>query len=102
MPSRFAPESALAERPAEARPEPSPEELLAGLREVPIGECLLSISGTLLTVTSGKLDAGDLEQARSLYEQLVEDWTAVVGREAPRTVRAIENFATTLQAILHF
>jgi MinD-like ATPase involved in chromosome partitioning or flagellar assembly len=47
-------------------------------------------------VAGASADAGDLDEARRVYEQLVEDWTVAAGREDPRTLQAIEDFATTL------
>jgi hypothetical protein len=71
--------------------EPAPEELLAGLREVPIGEFLLSIAGTLLTLTHGKLELGDLEQARVGIDALGSLVPSLEGQIEDQTRRELES-----------
>ena len=70
--------------------EPSAEELLAALHRVTIGQYLLSISGTLVTLTYGKLDAGDLEQARVGIDALGALLPSLEGQIEDETRRELE------------
>ena len=60
------PEAGEAEATPGERPvdEPSVEELIDQIRAIQVGQFLLSTISTLASLTYGKLDGGDLEQAR--------------------------------------
>jgi hypothetical protein len=60
--------SALVDEPEDGMP--SPEELAAAIRSLDIGPLLLSTVSTLASVAYGKLEAGDLAQARTAIDAM--------------------------------
>ena len=54
----------MSERESESEREPTVEDLLEQIRGVKVGQFLLSTAATLASLAFGKLDAGELPEAR--------------------------------------
>jgi hypothetical protein len=78
------------ESTAAEQPELSIEELVEHLKGLQIGQFLLSTVSTLVTLTFGKLDAGDLAQARVGVDAIGAIVPVLEGQVPEETKRELE------------
>jgi hypothetical protein len=97
MPSRCGQESALADQEHEPGADPSVEDLIEQIRGINVGQFLLSTVSTLASLTYGKLDSGDLEQARVGIEALRALVPVLEGQIEPETLRDLQSAVANLQ-----
>jgi hypothetical protein len=77
--------------------EASVEELIEQIREIQVGQFLLSTVSTLASLTYGKLDSGDLDQARTGIEALRALIPVLEGQIEAETKRDLEAALANLQ-----
>ena len=93
--------SALAEDDAtspEGPPEaPSLEDVAAQIRAIPVGSFLLSTASTLASIAYGKLEAGQLDEARGAIDAIRALIPVLEGRIEPELKRDFEQALANLQ-----
>jgi hypothetical protein len=82
---------------SEREGEPSVEELIEQIRGIQMGQFLLSTISTLASLTYGKLDSGELDQARTGIEALRALIPVLAGEIEPETRRDLETAVANLQ-----
>ena len=85
------------EKQSDRSAEPSVDELIEAIRGIQIGEFMLSTVSTLASLTYGKLDAGELEQAHVGIEALRALVPLLEGQIEADTRRDLETAVANLQ-----
>jgi hypothetical protein len=93
MPSRCGRESAL----AEDAQQPGMDELMQAIREIEVGQFLLSTLSTLLSLAYGKLEQGELEQAKAAIGAIQALLPALEGQVEAPMVRDLSQALANLQ-----
>jgi hypothetical protein len=84
--------------PAEPPPtEPSLDEIAAQIRALPIGPFLLSTVSTLASIAYGKLEAGQLDDARGAIDAIGALVPVLEGRIEPELKRDFEQALANLR-----
>jgi len=101
------PEEPPADEPApEPEPDPEPaaqptgptlEDLASQIQAVPIGDFLLSMATTLLSMAYGKLGAGQLDEARGAIDAISALMPVLEGRIDPQFKRDLDQALTNLK-----
>ena len=87
-------EAPRAEPPPE---EPSLDEIAAQIRALPIGPFLLSTVSTLASIAYGKLEAGQLDDARGAIDAIGALVPVLEGRVEPELKRDFEQALANLR-----
>jgi len=74
-----------------------PDDLLAQIRELELGQFLLSTAATLLSLAYGKLEAGELAQARLGIDAVAAVVPLLEGHVEPAAKRGLEQTLTGLK-----
>jgi hypothetical protein len=77
--------------------EPTPEELLAQIRELKVGQFLLSTGATLTSLAFGKLQAGELDEARLGIDAIGALLPFLHGQIDDESRRSLEQALTNLK-----
>jgi hypothetical protein len=77
--------------------EPSADELLEAIRAIQVGEFLVSTASTLASLAYGKLDGGQLDQARLGIEALDALVPVLAGRIEDQNRRDLEQAVANLK-----
>jgi len=87
------------EEPGEAAAahEPSADDLLAQIRAIRVGEFLLTTVTTLTSLAYGKLEAGDLDEARAAIDAVRALMPVLEGRVDEQLRRDFESAVANLQ-----
>jgi hypothetical protein len=83
--------------PAREPGEPSPEEIASQIRALPVGSFLLSTVSTLASIAYGKLEAGQLDEARGAIDAISALIPVLDDRIEARLTRDFEQALTELQ-----
>jgi hypothetical protein len=85
--------------PAEegAAAQPTLDDVVTQLQAIPIGPFLLSTVSTLASIAYGKLDAGELEDARGAIDAIGALLPVLEGRVDAQTKRDFEQALTNLR-----
>jgi hypothetical protein len=79
------------------RDGPTPEEIAAQIRSLPVGSFLLSTVSTLASIAYAKLDAGDLHEARGAIDAIRALLPILDERIEERLKRDLEQALADLQ-----
>jgi hypothetical protein len=77
--------------------DPTPEELLAQIRELKVGQFLLSTGATLSSLAFAKLQAGELEEARLGIDAIGAILPFLQGRIDDEPRRSLDQALTNLK-----
>jgi hypothetical protein len=77
--------------------EPTQEELLAQIREIKVGQFLLSTGATLTSLAYGKLQARELDEARLAIDAIGALLPFLHGQIEDEPRRSLEQALTTLK-----
>ena len=77
--------------------EPSVEDLIEQIRGIDVGQFLLSTVSTLASLSYGKLDSGDLDQARVGIDALRALVPVLEGQIESETLRDLQSAVANLQ-----
>ena len=82
----------------EAQPAgPSLDDIASQIQAVPIGDFLLSMATTLLSMAYGKLGAGQLDEARGAIDAISALMPVLEGRIDPQFKRDLDQALTNLK-----
>ena len=73
------------------------DDLLEAIRGIRVGQFLLSTVSTLASLAYGKLDSGDLDEARAAIDALRALMPVLHGEVEPETTRDLEQALANLQ-----
>jgi hypothetical protein len=96
-PEEDAPKPGDAPPAGEQPPMPSLDDVVTQLQAIPIGPFLLSTVSTLASIAYGKLDAGELEDARGAIDAIRALLPVLEDRIEPQTKRDFEQALANLQ-----
>jgi hypothetical protein len=91
------PGSEAPEEPAPGAAAPSLDDIASQIRAVPIGDFLLSMASTLLSMGYGKVGAGQLDEARGAIDAIKALLPVLEGRIDPSLKRDFEQALANLQ-----
>jgi len=77
--------------------EPSVEELVAQIRAIKVGQFLLSTGATLASLAFGKLDQGELDDARLAIDAMAAIVPLTEGQVEPEAKRSLEQAVANLK-----
>ena len=85
------------ETPAPEEGEAELDELIQAIREIEVGQFLLSTTSTLASLAYGKLDAGDLGQAKAAIDAVQALLPVLEGQVEPGFQRDFETAVANLK-----
>jgi hypothetical protein len=91
------PEQPPGESAEEPLEEPSLEDVASQIRAIPVGAFLLSTVSTLASMAYGKLDAGQLDEARGAIDAIRALLPVLEGQVEPGLKRDFEQALANLQ-----